>query len=214
MSKIDKEHIVIILAIFGLVGISVLFSFVTKEIPWWLLVSVVTVVQIFVIDPLLCRDYYKLNKAKAGWWRFIPLVNELQMFSMGSAIAAAAGTILSAVILAASFLFTDLVGNIFGIQAGMFWANNCIAVFIICVVITNFIYAFGLCGVMRNVNVMAFEMLHMTTSKAEYIYYILMMVPFVRICSLITLWDKVKLLTVAASTNGGELKFTKQGVTQ
>lgn len=214
MNRKDRDQIVIILATVAAICLAVVFVVATDIIPWWLLIGIVAVCQFVFVMPALCRDYYKINDSSAGFWRFIPLFNEIQMFSSGYAILAAVSTVFCIVVLLSSFVFTDLVGAIFGLKAGMFWSANCIVFFIICAVITNFIYAFGLCGVMRKVDMMSFDLLHIPSTKSDYIYYFLMMIPFIRLCSLFTLWDRVKILMMASSSNRGNTVFTRQEVKQ
>lgn len=210
MTKKDKEAFVIVFGLCGMVVFSILSCLYSSKIPWQLILFGVLIVQFVFVLPSLCKSYYKINQAEVGNWRFIPLWNEIQMFDSKFAIIAIIATVISFVILLSVFIPINIIEMILGSKMALTWGYNVLVIFIVAIFITNFIYSFGLCGVLRNLNLMAFEKLNSRTGIFENVYYLLLLIPFIRVCSLIIMRSKANMLLEAGVGDEKEVKFVKQ----
>ncbi len=209
MRKIDINQLISGFAIIFFVMVAYFMCMGTRNIPWVVIVTVVLVVQYVFVIPSLCKSYYIINQENAGLWRYIPLWNEIQMFSHNYAVVSSIATVACAALFCLRFLPSSVIGGIFGDRAGMMWGYSATVIFIIALVVTNFIYAFGLCSVMRNVNTISYEHLNVKTSKVEGIYYFMMMIPLLRLGSLLNLRDKVKILQFSNYGYKDDTKYVK-----
>lgn len=212
MVKKDKEAFIIVLGICGIALFSILSCLYSDKIPWQLILAGVLIMQFVFILPSLCKKYYEVNQVPASTWRFIPLWNEIQMFEPKFAIVATAETLISFVILLSAFIPVNVIETVLGSKMALTWGYNVLVIFVVAVFITNFTYSFGLCGVLRNLNLMAFEKLNSRTGMFENVYYILLLIPFVRICPLIIMRSKAGMLLEAGIGSKEEVKFVRQEV--
>lgn len=209
MSSKDKGSIVVVISIGLAILGSILIPRNTVNIPWVIVVAILLLVQYVFILPNLCENWYKVNQAKAEFWRYIPLINEIQMFDRTPALLASILTGLCCFVLVLLLIPTSVLSAVFGDTMAMGWGFNVIAIFIVLAVITNFVYAFGLCGVLRSANMICYEQLNSEPTKTEFIYYLMLMLPFIRICGLLNIRDKINLLVSANVGYKDESKFVR-----
>lgn len=131
------------------------------------------------------------------------------MFDKTAAMAAGIFSGICIFVLALMLVPGRILESVLGPARAMQWGFNVMAVFIVLVVVTNFIYAFGLCGVLRNANLICYEQLNFEATKLEFIYYLLLLVPIIRICGLLNIRDKVNLLLNANIGYRDESKFVQ-----
>lgn len=197
MSNKDKGSIVSLFGIATIIFGSIFLSRYVTNLPWILVVGVLLIMQYGFLLPNLCKNWYKVNQLKAGIWQYVPLVNEIQMFDRTPAILASVLTGICGLVLALLLVPSNVLESVLGVNMAMEWGFNVVAIFIILIVITNFVYAFGLCGVLRAANEICYEQLKIETTKMEVIYYLMLMLPFIRICGLFNLRDKINSLIAA-----------------
>lgn len=192
MNKKDKlqlQQLGIIGFIFAFAAICLGF---TKKIPWGYIAIAVLAIQYVFVAPKLCSKYYKLHEQNIGFQRFIPVWNELQMFSGWVFYASLVATIIAAVSVLATQIPNDVIGGIFGLKAGMFWGYNSSAVAIIIVFIASCFYGIGFCQVLFNINMFILELYDTEAGKLETVAYSLVLfVPFLRIGPMLGMWSKV-----------------------
>lgn len=191
MSKKDKEKMLKLLAVASLITITIFFMFGLGSLPVYLILACVVLLHYVVVAPSLCKHIYSLYEQPLGFVRWIPIANEIELFSGGSYYAALIMSIFSVLVFLLRFLPNSVIGSLFGLRAGMFWGYNITAVLIVVLVITNFVFGFGFCRLLHELNVMVMDRYSAPAGKLEtLVCYVLLLIPFIRICPLMTMWTK------------------------
>ncbi len=191
MNKKDKDKILKLLIITGLIAVTVFFMFGLSRLSVQIILAVVVLLHYLFIAPNLCGHLYALYDQQIGITKWIPVVNEIQMFSGANYYAALAMSLISVIVFLLRFVPGSAVGSVFGLKAGMFWGYNITAVFIAVLVVTSFVFGFGFCRLLHQLNVLVMERYSASAGKLETIVcYVLLLVPFIRICPLMVMWTK------------------------
>ena len=61
MNKKDKDNMIILGALVGIIFLFFFFNFITRKIYFIVLVGIILGVQTFLIIPAICKYYYILN---------------------------------------------------------------------------------------------------------------------------------------------------------
>lgn len=194
MSRRDKEKLIIIGSTVAVIAFVITIILGSSLIPWGVVAAIAAVAQCFLVVPRVASGYYELNQATIGSVRYIPIVNEIQIFSPIVAKLAIGGCILVALVFGLSCLPLSVVGAVLPMKSTIAWGYNTIVVGVMLLVILNFIFAIGLCSVLRNVNLMVLDCVGEKTSTLEVAFYVLMMLPVLRVCSLMSLLIKINML--------------------
>lgn len=80
MNKKDKDNMIILGALVGIIFLFFFFNFITRKIYFIVLVGIILGVQTFLIIPAICKYYYILNDQEATYERYIPFYQELTIF--------------------------------------------------------------------------------------------------------------------------------------
>ena len=191
MSKKDKEKILKLLIITGLIAVTIFFMFGLGRLSVQIILAVVVFLHYLFIAPNLCGHLYALYDQPVGITKWIPVVNEIQMFSGANYYAALAMSLISVIVLLLRFVPSSVVGSVFVLQAGIFWGYNITAVLIAVLVVTSFVFGFGFCRLLHELNVLVMDRYSASAGKLETIVcYVLLLVPFIRICPLMVMWTK------------------------
>lgn len=191
MNKKDKEKMLKLVAVSALIVVTIFFMFGLGRLPVQVIAVCVLLLHYVVVSPGLCKHLYQIYGQHLGIVRWIPVVNEIEMFSGANYYASMVVSLITVVIFLLRFLPNSVIGSLFGLKAGMFWGYNITAVLIVALVITNFVFGFGFCRLLHDLNIQVMERYSATSGKLETIvYYVMLLIPFIRICPLIAMWIK------------------------
>lgn len=194
MSSRDKTSLITLVAIICVIAFGIVVHFGMSRIPWQIIIAVVYVIQCFLFMPKLAERYYSMNEAEIGISKYVPVWNELQIFDPVVALVSQVSIAITAVVFGLSKLPLEIVGRFLDIRSTLAWGYNMTVVFIIMLVITNFVIGFGFCRVLKNVNFMTMDCVGESVSKFELVYYVLLMLPVIRVCPIAAVSDKLRVL--------------------
>ena len=112
MNKRDKDKLLILLILVIYIGVVACFIFGTRFISWQVLILIMLAAEYLIIQPEICRLYYKANKLKIGGTRFIPFWNEIVIFKSIDATVALISYVLLAVSLLLLFIPSEIVASV------------------------------------------------------------------------------------------------------
>lgn len=210
MSRKDKDKLLILGTFVGVILLVITFYFGSKVVPWYVIAIAVLVAEFGYFAPKVCKDYYELNKVKIGVSRWVPLYNELCMMEPHCVTATLVAGGAALTIFLVRFIPNTVIGSLFGIKAGMFWGYNTVPIFIMALVVLDIIFGIGLCKVFRQVNYMIFDYTKAHVAKIECIYYLLLLLPLVRVCAIAALYSKTQMLIKTGYGYQDDQKFTQQ----
>lgn len=194
MSSRDKASLITVAALLCVVVFIFAVHFGMKKLPWQAIIAIVYLVQGFIFMPKVAERYYNVNESEIGISKYVPLWNELQIFEPAIAVLSQFSMIITVILLAMSKLPLSIVGKFLGLRSTLAWGYNLTVVFIIALAITNFIFGFGFCKVLKNVNFMTIDCIGESVSKVELVYYVLLMLPVIRVCPIAAISDKLRVL--------------------
>jgi len=192
MSTRDKNKLIG----FGAVIALILFCFCVHYgmlfVPLWAVTVIAVIVQCFFIVPSVMEKRYRLYSLESPrMFRFVPIVNEALVFDSPYSVISLASLPVCAVVFLVSKIPLSVVGDVLGMRATLAWGYNWTVIFVLVVVATNFIYGYGWCAVLRSTNSMLFECVGGRASKWEAGFYVLLLLPFVRIGPLMMVRSKM-----------------------
>lgn len=204
VNRKDKDQLIIIGVVIAFILISVAFIYGTVMIPVAALATITLLIQCFGVAPAVNQKYYQVNGAEPKATRFVPFLNEVQILSPTLAKATVISVAIAALIALSMYLPVQIRTSIAGIQQGLAWGYNAVVAAILVLVLTDILLGAGLCGVLRNVNLMLQDELEIRMSRVEVVYYFLAFIPCLRICYFITVNQKLKQLVKLKELNQKE----------
>ena len=207
MNRKDKDQILVIGVTLAFIVIAVLFYYGTLLIPAIFLAAGTLIVQCLILVPIVNQKYYEVNEASSDWTRWVPFLNEVNMFTRPIAITALTTAICAVVIACSTFLPAKLRAAIVGVRGSIGWGYNAVVFAILVLVVVDIVIGVGCSGVLRHVNLMLQESLGVTMSKVEVAYFFLAFIPCIRMCYFIALNQKLnQLIKLQQMANGEECK--------
>lgn len=203
MNKKDKDNMIILGALVGIIFLFFFFNFITRKIYFIVLVGIILGVQTFLIIPAICKYYYILNDQEATYERYIPFYQELTIFPptlakflaflwVGTAIlfliitlgskSGALGSVLGLeVIVTIERVFGDTLANILALV----------------LIVSNFATGAGFMHVRKDVMRMDTEFSGRVNKRSvvELFYYIVLYIPVFRCLALCNIWNTLLRLT-------------------
>ena len=154
MNRKDKDQILVIGVTLAFIVIAVLFYYGTLLIPAIFLAAGTLVVQCLILVPIVNQKYYEVNEASSDWTRWVPFLNEVNMFTRPIAITALTTAICAVVIACSTFLPAKLRAAIVGVRGSIGWGYNAVVFAILVLVVVDIVIGVGCSGVLRHVNLM------------------------------------------------------------
>lgn len=204
MNRKDKDQMLVIGVTLAFIVITVLFYYGTLLVPAIFLAIGTLIIQCLILVPIANQKYYEVNGASSDWTRWVPFLNEVNMFTRPVAITALTTAICAVVIACSTFLPAKLRAAIVGVRGGIGWGYNAVVFAILVLVVVDIVIGVGCSGVLRHVNLMLQESLGVTMSKVEVAYFFLAFVPCIRMCYFIALNQKLNQLTKLQQMAQGE----------
>lgn len=208
MNKKDKDKLLILLIVIAYIVIGTLMIVGTQHIPWWGVIVSLAIMEYFVAQPKLCSLYYRANKAKAGWTRFIPFWNEIMMFRPTDAIL----TLISYLIVAASvglfFIPASVIESVLGQHVVLNFGVYMIRIMAVVLILNCVIVGISFCHVITKVKNMHRDFNGTTGGfSTNAILYVFVFFPLLRTLSLINLTNLMtRLVTLNSYVVGSENK--------
>jgi hypothetical protein len=210
MSRRDKDKILILVVAIVIVILSVAFYYGTMMIPAGIIVGITLFAQCLLVVPVVYKKYYAINEVDAGFSRFIPLWNEIQMLHPPFAVLTIIGVALTIAAALISRIPLTIIGRVLSVKTMIGWGYNWVVIAILLLVVTNFVLGAGLVGVMRSVNRIIMDEFNERFRVTEAAYYFLAFVPLLRICFFITLNQKLDSLIKSGILDRGEQEFVNE----
>lgn len=198
MNKKDKEKIFILLFLLLYIAVFIVFCFGTSKLPFTWLIAAVIIVQYFIILPLTVSLYYRVHNAEIGFGRFIPIWNEISMFSGKTAIASLVSYALLVIMTLLLFVPTSFIDDVFGDFVMFRWHTMVIRIIVILALCNTIIVGIGYYNVQKSVNSIHHSMLSSTAklSAWEVCLYTLYFIPIIRVVPIVYLLDRLNKIAV------------------
>lgn len=186
MNKSDKDKLFILLVLVLYIGITVLMIVGTSKISWELMIALVLAVEYLVVQPKLCRLYYKANNSKIGFSRFIPFWNEIAIFKSTDAVIALISYILVAASISTLFIPIETINQLFGDKFALNFGHNSIRVIAIAIIIMAIATGVGFVHVGAKIRKMHIEFTKSNATLATgVIANVLLFLPIIRTITLV-----------------------------
>lgn len=206
MNKRDKDKLLILLILVIYIGVVACFIFGTRFISWQVLILIMLAAEYLIIQPEICRLYYKANKLKIGGTRFIPFWNEIVIFKSIDATVALISYVLLAVSLLLLFIPSEIVASVLGEKIMFNYGFIIIRAIAVFLLINSVVIGIGFIHVVQKVRMMHTEFTsssrNFSLSAASFILYFF---PILRTISLMGLYSVLnKLVSMNNYTAGSK----------
>lgn len=197
MSNKDKDSFIIIGVIAGIPLLSGLFYLSFKFINPVYLALLVLVVQYFGVTPSIVKMYYKMLDAKPGIGAYVPIYNELLIYSPGYAKVSLGIWLADVLALALAFIDNSVYEVLFGRHMAFNITTTIIWVAVLIYLIQCIIRGVAMCKLSSFVyrKRAEFYRVPVKVSILQVMQYVLFFVPIIRIVSFSLLFDKLFALT-------------------
>lgn len=198
MNKSDRDKMLVVGFLLAFILVAVGFIFGTQAIPVkWIAIAII-IIQAFYAVPRAGYLYYKALGQELGVQRFIPLWNEIMMFSGKYPILVLSTWVAFALVYSVTFVPGTVVESVLGsfvaLQYG-YWAAR---IAIVILVVNNFILGAAYVSVFRDTKTMQADLTKDRSGvrKTDVMYYVMMYVPIVRCASIVVLCDRLSKLVL------------------
>lgn len=198
MNKKDKDKLFILAFILVYIGLFIAFCLGTVKIPFtWLIISVL-LIHYVVLLPRADRLYYQVHESQIGCSRFIPIWNEISIFSGKWAIISLISYVLVALSALALFVPSSFLADYLGEFVMFRWYTVVFRIIIMLVMCNAVITGIGYFNVQKAVNRIHSDMLASTARLSfwEYLLYILYFIPVIRVIPVVYLVDRLNKIVV------------------
>ena len=175
MNKKDKDKLFILAFILVYIGLFIAFCLGTVKIPFtWLIISVL-LIHYVVLLPRADKLYYQVHESQIGCSRFIPIWNEISIFSGKWAIMSLISYVLVALSALALFVPSSFLADYLGEFVMFRWYTVVFRIIIMLVMCNAVITGIGYFNVQKAVNRIHSDMLASTARLSfwEYLLYVL-----------------------------------------
>lgn len=194
MSQTDKNKLTVLGIVILLILFIITVHYGMSFVPWYIIAVIAAVGEGFIYMPKISSSYHRLNNLDAPKSRFIPIWSEIQIMDPVYAKMCLGSIAISVLCLIGTQLPLEIISSFFSMRTTMAWGYNSLVVFICVLIVTNFIFGFGLCKILRAVNCMLLDCIGEPVWKLECVFYIVMLLPFIRVCALSMLNNKIDTL--------------------
>ena len=187
INKEDKDALVMLVVLAGLITICFGITQVTKYLPLNLIALAVVLIEFVWCMPRICKKYYAVNGQDAGVIAYVPFMNIIACFKPLTAKITAVLAVIALVLYGAAWIpaavYVKTFGEHFALNASVHFVMYAFFVFLV----TEIFVGIGYCGVLHNVHRMSSVMSDGNVSLLECVYYVLMFLPVIRCGSLLSL---------------------------
>jgi hypothetical protein len=213
MFKSEKEGLIRLGVLFGVVAVFVLSILVRKAIPpEWFGVSIF-IIQSLWLTPSLSKGYHAMFKKEDSWTRFIPIWNTVRLFSQPVAIICYILLIPMALLLLflllsyiAPEVTTTLASAIVGDLKGRVASYFIIQWILLLLVIEMVVEGIGLFSIKQDINEEYLKSFKYPVKSFEYIDYIFVFFPLARIYSLFNMDTRLRKINYVGNQEYLDLK--------
>lgn len=181
MNSRDKNKLLILFILIAYIAITVSFIVGTSHLQWWMIIVCIVGFQYLIIQPKVCKLYYKANKLDAGFGCYIPIWNELMMFKPKDSVISLCSYVLLAFAAIALFIPASFVANVFGEHFALNFGTYVIRFAVIAILINSIAVGVSFSHVHSRIRRMEAEFAdNGATIYSSMFIYILMFLPLIR----------------------------------
>ena len=197
MSKKDRESFYILGFILGMIAICLVVRYSAKFINPLYLGIFAVIVQVFIIMPRIAKMYYKIMGADLGFQAYVPIYNELAIYSPVMANVSLVIWLLDALILGMSCIENSVYESILGMYAAFNITHSLIWAAILVYLVQCLVRGIAMCQVSSVVYRKRAEFYQAPnkTTVFRVLQLFLYFIPFIRVYSFCVLFDKLYTMT-------------------
>lgn len=179
----DKDNLIIVGVLVGLVALVVLFYNGTRYLPLkW--IGIICCILTLVLFALVTKKYLELYKLDAGVATYIPLVNCMNIFPRTIALLLCFDVGIAAVAALLTFIPAGVLTTVLDTQTAMNIGDKALSVLYVAIYVLFIILGAGFCAVYHDVRRMLVVATGMKRPKTDFVNYPLMFLPVISILGL------------------------------
>lgn len=215
VNKRDKESLIIAAFIVVFIFGSVILNFVTSSVNPAVVIGIVTLAEVFFIVPRVNKLYMEVLEADDNSFaRFIPIWNELRIFSPKMFYACLALWIINAIVLLLSFVSGGFITRIFGEDFATVYTPYMLIAAAVIFLINSIVRGFAFCEIKRNVAEMNADLMGVPEKVTPYSLFqsFTLFIPILRVVGLSLVSDRLYKLAELNGYNAqdGDNEFVEE----
>lgn len=186
LNKKDKNNLIILLVLVAMLAYIVFIYKTTRLIPFKWIIVIYAVATVMCMG-LISSKYLKMYGINGGVVAWIPIVNCINTFPAGVAIALIVVCVLIALLMVIQLIPVDILLKVIEEQT-IIWFYDRTTFFLVCVIMLLFlILGAGYCAVLKDVRAMLFSATGLRRPKAETVSYLLLFIPIIAVMGYATI---------------------------
>lgn len=186
MRKADKNNLVVLGVIVGFFLLFIAFYFGTKFVPLRLLVPVCLLFEYLYATPKLATEFGKMLEYDPGVSKWIPIVNQFQMFTGAVKVSAYITLIGAVAMFVGATVPMDVIARLLGEYQAMNLPYKLLFFGVVSFIVNTIIVGIGLVSVINEINYTYLEKFRKRYAPG-YLNIVMMFVPLVRVCGILSL---------------------------
>lgn len=181
INKKDSNNLLILGVLCVLVLLIIMFTYVTRLIPFRYAVYAIAAVEVLLLMPAICRKYYAVKTGESPWYCYVPGLNILQLCLNKAYIAMfVISVLLTGIFACCVFLPYDFKAEIFGDTLAYNLAYRSVGYLVFTVILFSIVLGLIYVSIQRDVLGMICYVSNTSTPVSEYMLMVLAFIPLLR----------------------------------
>lgn len=212
MSRKDRESLLIVAFFVACIALVFVVFFTSRSINPIYLAGALVFMEVFIMFPIIDKWYYHAMSSKIGVSRFIPIWNELCLFSPKIATTTIVLWVVEAILFLFSLLNIEFYESFLGAHLAMNVTDFIIRGLIIVFIALAVVRGIGLCQVCNATNRMVSDLLGVQyrIKVTTILAYVSLFIPIVRITGIGLIYNNLIKLEKLNSYKKNKNKSTKK----